>query len=63
MADPEIKITMACPDCGRALVVRRNCHNDSEFLGCTGYPECRHTEPLPELYRLRASGAPTLPGM
>jgi DNA topoisomerase I len=33
-----------CPECGRPLVVRWNRYG--RFLGCSGYPECRHTEPL-----------------
>ena len=56
------KITMPCPECGLPLVVRRNSLNDSEFLGCLGYPECRHTEGLPEHLKLRAAGAVALPG-
>jgi DNA topoisomerase I len=35
-----------CPDCGRDLAVRWN--RAGRFLGCTGYPECRHTQPLDE---------------
>jgi len=34
----------ACPDCSRPLIVRWNRYG--RFLGCSGYPECRHTEPL-----------------
>lgn len=33
-----------CPDCGRPLQVRWSKHG--RFLGCTGYPECRYTQPL-----------------
>jgi len=33
-----------CPDCGRTMVVRWN--RFGRFLGCSGYPECRHTEQL-----------------
>lgn len=28
---------------------------------CTGYPECQHTEPIPETLKLRLAGAPELP--
>ena len=33
-----------CPDCKSELVVRLNSENGSFFLGCTGYPDCRHAE-------------------
>ena len=33
-----------CPECGRPLVVRWSRHG--RFLGCSGYPECRYTQPL-----------------
>lgn len=31
-----------CPECGKPLVVRSGKRGD--FWGCTGYPECKHTE-------------------
>ena len=34
-----------CPDCGAKLVVRTG--RRGQFLGCSKYPECRHTEDLP----------------
>ena len=33
-----------CPVCGRPLAVRWNRYG--RFLGCTGYPDCRHTQPI-----------------
>ena len=33
-----------CPECGRPMAVRWNRYG--RFLGCTGYPECRHTESI-----------------
>lgn len=33
-----------CPECGSALSVRWNRHG--RFVGCTGYPDCRHTRSL-----------------
>ena len=38
-----------CPECGRTLVVRWNRYG--RFIGCTGYPECRHTRSLDEADR------------
>ena len=33
-----------CPECGKEMAVRWNRYG--RFLGCTGYPECRHTQSL-----------------
>jgi DNA topoisomerase I len=33
-----------CPDCGGEMAVRWNRYG--RFLGCTAYPECRHTQSL-----------------
>jgi len=35
----------ACPECGKPMKVRRG--KRGVFLGCSGYPKCRHTEALP----------------
>jgi four helix bundle protein len=38
-----------CPLCGKPLVVRtarQGARADSQFLGCSGYPNCRGTLPL-----------------
>ena len=37
----------SCPKCGRALVVKSG--RTGKFAGCSGYPECRHAEPLERL--------------
>ena len=44
-------ITKPCPDCGRPLVERTNRATGTPFLGCPRWPECKHTEPLPEALR------------
>ena len=56
------EIIVICPECGRDLVERTNRQNGSTFLGCTGYPECQHTQGIPEYVKLRREGATTLPG-
>lgn len=33
-----------CPECGQPLVIRFGRYG--RFVGCSGFPECRHTEPL-----------------
>jgi DNA topoisomerase-1 len=34
-----------CPDCGKPMAIK-NSRWGSQFLGCTGYPECKSTKPL-----------------
>lgn len=39
--------TRTCPQCGKDLVLRmakRGRNAGGEFWGCSGYPDCRHTE-------------------
>ncbi|MEW6093804.1 MAG: type I DNA topoisomerase [Chloroflexota bacterium] len=36
-------IGRACPDCGKELVIRYGRYG--KFIACSGFPECRHTEP------------------
>lgn len=33
-----------CPECGRPMVIRENRYG--KFLGCSGYPECKGTQPI-----------------
>ena len=35
-----------CPKCGKDLVVKWG--RNGKFIACTGYPDCRHTQPLEE---------------
>ena len=37
-----------CPSCGKPLVIRVSSKNKKRFVGCTGYPDCRVTYPLPQ---------------
>lgn len=34
-----------CPECGKDLVVRK-ARSGSRFIGCTGFPDCRHAKPF-----------------
>ena len=36
-----------CPECGKDLVIRKS-KDSKRFVGCTGFPECRFTLPLPQ---------------
>ncbi len=40
------KIVGSCEKCHSDLIIRRG-HRGSRFIGCSGYPECRFTLPLP----------------
>ncbi|MGI6783787.1 MAG: type I DNA topoisomerase [Aminivibrio sp.] len=35
-----------CPECGKALVLKHG--RFGEFVGCSGYPECKYTRPVLE---------------
>jgi DNA topoisomerase-1 len=41
-AEPE-PIDRMCPECGNQLVIRHGRYG--KFIGCSTFPECRHTEP------------------
>jgi ssDNA-binding Zn-finger/Zn-ribbon topoisomerase 1 len=57
-------VERSCPRCGPTvrLLVKTNRHNGTQFLGCPRWPECDHTEPVPEALRMQALGAQRLPG-
>lgn len=40
------RIVGTCERCGSELIIRRG-HRGSRFIGCSGYPGCRFTLPLP----------------
>ena len=56
-------IKKACARCGQPMTVRANGETGVEFLGCSTWPTCTHTEPLPQDFIMRRSGAHTLPGL
>lgn len=35
----------SCPECGKPMSLKTS-RWGSQFMGCTGYPECKHTQPL-----------------
>lgn len=51
-----MKIVKACPKCGALLTIKRNRETGEEYIGCTSFPSCNHTEPLPESIKLRRQG-------
>ena len=52
-----------CPQCRAPLVERTNRATGSTFLGCSEWPDCSFTMPIPTDVLLRRAGAQTLPGM
>jgi len=38
------KTDKTCPDCGKELLIKLG--RSGRFLACSGFPDCRHTEPL-----------------
>ena len=44
-----------CPSCGKSLVIRRS-KNGKRFVGCSGYPKCKVTYPLPQKGKITPTG-------
>jgi len=45
---PKVKpdeINVPCPECGKPMTAKR--FKGRSFLGCTGYPDCKTTQPVP----------------
>jgi len=36
-----------CPKCGKSMIVRMS-RKGKRFVGCTGYPDCKNTYPIPQ---------------
>lgn len=65
MGEPIIKRCPACLEAGIPDIPLRELANKTSghhFLGCSRFPECSHTEEIPETIRMRRAGAPVLPG-
>ncbi len=41
------KVIGKCPECSKDLVIRKS-RDSKRFIGCTGFPECKFTLPLPQ---------------
>jgi len=56
------QIERYCPNCKPLvkLIVKTNSKNGNQFLGCPNWPDCNHTEPIPEHVRMEALGQPKL---
>lgn len=49
-------ITKPCKRCGALMQIKTNRETGEDFLGCERWPECTHTEKLPEAITLRRQG-------
>lgn len=45
-----------CPRCGKALVIRQSRYG-KRFIGCSGYPQCTVTYPLPQRGKILPTGS------
>ncbi len=52
----EDKILGKCPNCGEGLRMLRAKKSKKRFVGCSGYPECTTTYPLPQTGSVMATG-------
>jgi DNA topoisomerase-1 len=41
-----VKVEVKCEKCGKPMALRQG--RRGPFLGCTGYPKCRGTAPIPD---------------
>jgi DNA topoisomerase-1 len=57
-AKPKAELTdIACEKCGKPMAIRSSARG--QFLGCSGYPECRNATPLPpELAATQPAASP-----
>ena len=57
-------VSIVCPKCAPMvkLVIRTNCANGSQFLGCPNFPQCSFVRELPIDLVMRSLGATMLPG-
>ena len=53
-----------CPKCDtpHKLIIKTNRQTGRQFLACPNYPECRHTQPVPESWVMRVAGEPMFEG-
>jgi ssDNA-binding Zn-finger/Zn-ribbon topoisomerase 1 len=60
---PNNKPIKPCPECGEGtLLVRTRRRDDRQFLGCSRWPDCAHTEEIPQTVYMEAEGHQKLPG-
>lgn len=55
-----VEISKPCPECGRELKIRTNRKTETQFISCSGFPDCRYTETISENLKMELMGHPTL---
>ena len=55
-------VTIACPACHAPMVERENRWTLATFMGCTRYPDCKETAPVPAYLEVKRAGGLELPG-
>jgi DNA topoisomerase-1 len=51
-----------CPKCGKDLLIRKAKKSGSKFIGCSGYPDCTVSYPLPpQIYGISVAAGETCP--
>ena len=40
------KVGRNCPECDKPLVIKKARKGGNKFIGCSGWPDCKHVEPL-----------------
>lgn len=57
MLETGTEINKFCPEHPQdKLIVKRNRRTGFMFLGCPRWPECEHTETIPEEFKMRDAG-------
>jgi ssDNA-binding Zn-finger/Zn-ribbon topoisomerase 1 len=58
------EVEIYCPNCKWPvkLIVKTNRITRNQFLGCPNWPDCNHTQSIPESIVMRLNGQPTLFG-
>ena len=53
---------IACPNCGpnTKLIVKTVHKTGRQFLGCPTWPDCNHTQGIPDEWIMKASGQKSL---
>jgi ssDNA-binding Zn-finger/Zn-ribbon topoisomerase 1 len=50
------KTAVACTECGAVMIIRKQRHADSFFLGCNRYPDCHNTDEIDEALYMELIG-------
>ena len=61
MPDQSNVLNIPCPDCGKPMLLRVNHATGREFLGCSSWPACTATQPVPAYWAMLRAGAQPLP--